>query len=480
MEPLKKFLTGSQFTQNFVDFFKDETRFERMGRLSGFTLRNDGLITPHAFVRLLVFAGKETMSSSLSEMVAELSEYLNKYVADSSLHERFNSGAVNLMKRVMEDALNKQLSLCQPPERSWKFNRILIRDSTSWQLDPSLGDIFPGSGGGASKAGVKLYYNYDWLGGVMEEFSFHPFNKNDASFLLPELKPKDLVLQDLGFWRLPEFRRIDEQGAYFLSRLKYSIALYTKDLNGEFKKFCIHKLKRNMKVGERWEIEVWVGEKERIPCRLIVERLPQKIADERRRKLKQDKQNKRKNISQGRLEFCDVLAFITNAPAEMLPKDGVIELYGIRWQIEITFKSWKSNLDIDLKRKVKPERFICQLYASMTFIILITNIFQQFRQFCLTKWGLELSELKAIKILVKQICKWGELIRKGSTKKNLLKVLNKKLMKILTILKNTCGKEIKKGRASPFILALKWVWKKEIPMNKTLATMLLSENQCIR
>jgi len=59
-----------------------------------------------------------------------------------------------------------------------------------------------------------------------------------------------------------------------------------------------------------------------------------------------------------------------------LKSEEVIQLYRLRWQIELVFKSWKSLLDIHKVKAVKRERLECQLIAKFIWILLNWKIFQ--------------------------------------------------------------------------------------------------------
>ena len=49
---------------------------------------------------------------------------------------------------------------------------------------------------------------------------------------------------------------------------------------------------------------------------------------------------------------------------------------GLRWQIELIFKTWKSNLKIHMTKKVKKERFECQLIAKIIWVVINWRLFQ--------------------------------------------------------------------------------------------------------
>lgn len=73
---------------------------------------------------------------------------------------------------------------------------------------------------------------------------------------------------------------------------------------------------------------------------------------------------------------------LTNAPAALLTFDQALELYRVRWQIELLFKLWKSEGLIDHWRTANPWRILCELYAKLTALLiqhwlLITGCWQR-------------------------------------------------------------------------------------------------------
>ncbi|MDZ7743416.1 MAG: hypothetical protein U5Q03_17180 [Bacteroidota bacterium] len=77
---------------------------------------------------------------------------------------------------------------------------------------------------------------------------------------------------------------------------------------------------------------------------MILERVPDEVAAEKRRKLKTDKQNKRKNISKERLAFCDVNAYITNADQDVLPTELIRSVYLLDGKLRSSSKHGNQHL----------------------------------------------------------------------------------------------------------------------------------------
>ncbi|MBG9498307.1 transposase, partial [Bacillus thuringiensis] len=88
--------------------------------------------------------------------------------------------------------------------------------------------------------------------------------------------------------------------------------------------------------------------------------------------------------------------YMTNASTDIVPMGQVHDLYSLRWQIEILFKTWKSFFYIHHCKKIKRERLECHLYGQLIAILLCSSTMFQMRQLLLMKKKRELSEYKAI------------------------------------------------------------------------------------
>jgi len=82
------------------------------------------------------------------------------------------------------------------------------------------------------------------------------------------------------------------------------------------------------------------------------------------------------NLSEEYKARCRFNIFITNTSAEIFNAEAIIQLYRLRWQIELIFKSWKSLLNIHQVKAVKKDRFECQLLARFIWILINWKIFQ--------------------------------------------------------------------------------------------------------
>ena len=198
-----------------------------------------------------------------------------------------------------------------------------------------------------------------------------------------------------------------------------------------------------MREGEIKSILIYLGEKEKVATRLVLEKVSENLANQKRRKLKTDKQNKRKNISKERLAFCDVNAFITNCTKEQLPDNLLRLCYSLRWQIEIIFKAWKSYFKIAKVRQMKIERFECFHYGCMMLIIASTHILAYFKQNHFKQKKEEISELKFFKLIASLKREISDIIKSRND------LLASFFDQLESIIERTCIKEGKKNRLKP-------------------------------
>ena len=178
--------------------------------------------------------------------------------------------------------------------------------------------------------------------------------------------PGSLRLADLGYFDLSSFDHIGQSQAYWLTRYLSGVNVYSADARPNAEPIDLPEcLERHCTQGINVDIPVLVGAAHRLPARLIAIRVPQQVADERRRKLRETARRKGKTVSQLSLALASWTVFLTNIPPDLLTVDEILVIARARWQIELLFKLWKSVGHIDESRSCKPYRILCELYAKL-------------------------------------------------------------------------------------------------------------------
>jgi hypothetical protein len=301
-------------------------------------------------------------------------EALRAKISREALHWRFTARATAFLLAGLDLVLHhaaRPASLT--PSALQPFKRVLLFDSSSWDIAPRLQSVLPGSGGGASDANCKLQAGYEYKSGHLGFLTVTEGIQPDQSYsgcLSAFVEKGDLMLTDLGYFKLSSFQTLTAQGAWFLSRFLIGTTLRDAATS---EKIDLGALLRRV-VGNRLERNVLMGNDDPVPCRLIALRVTQQVAHARRRKLRKEANKKGRTPSQHHLALCDWTVFVTNAPSDLLPVTLVLSLYRLRWQIELVFKQLQSVLRIHSSPTAREDRLKCELYGKLIMALLIHGI----------------------------------------------------------------------------------------------------------
>lgn len=251
------------------------------------------------FLTTYVFGVAIHGNPSLEQLVGLLNDALEEVsITRQALNKRITEKAVDFFKHMLSQAIKIKFPSVFSLDLLSDFNRVLIIDSTAIELPPHLAEFFKGFGGNASVSALKIQFCYDLkTTGFFLEITEgkKPDNHTDNSFL-DSMEAKDLRISDLGYSSSQAFVAIDQKDAYFLSRLKSDLPLYTKDEQGQWIRFdLIQFLKKRPKI-PLFEIEVFLKSGETYcATRLIIEPVPESVKNQRLRGLNQDAKKRRKH-----------------------------------------------------------------------------------------------------------------------------------------------------------------------------------------
>ena len=327
------------------------------------------------------------------------------------------------------------------------LNGVYLQDSTHFQLPGVFENKYPGCGGGASTAGLKLDLINNYQNGA-SKIVLRSGNTNDYGQTIKHIAPGSLWLRDMGYCEFDGLEYIDQQGGYYISRHRSDVTIYEgteKDAN----RIELTSLIADLAENQTKEMNVYLGYKKRFPVRLIIEKLPNEIANQKKHKLITNKQHKRKTISERRLILCHLNMFITNIQAETVPATQIMQLYRVRWQIELIFKIWKSHYQIHTMKKMKLERMECHLYGRLILILMNMMIVNSIKIQYWNRYGIELSDYIAHKYL--RECNhldWFKVMGKRQGK------LKSTIRKLFYLLGRYAIKSVKKKKLSPLKISL--------------------------
>lgn len=405
---LKKAIQSTGISRRFGNIFRSKFLYE-LGFFTGFTMK-DGKLSTEAFVNsCLGLALEEGWGGSLASHCASLKANYGISIHPQSLDERFNPSSESLMRHLFEQVMNLQLRQSNPMKLLEVFEEVYVEDSTNLELPAVLKKLYKGSGGGASQASLKIDALYGLRWGSMA-VRFHHSCGSDYWQGVPQMPKGSLLLRDLGYFKVSDFQAVVQAESFFVSRLMHHVNIYL-DAQGKQQMDVLSHL-ATMAENEIQSLKVYLGQQQLLGVRLILQKVPQAVAEHKRHKLKTDKQIKRKNLSERRLELCCANCYITNIPEQMIADKQIIVLYALRWIIEILFKAWKSIGGLKQKMStMKPHRFMCMLYAHMMTALMNTKLVHFFKIECWNLFGFKISELKAFKVLKSFKTQWWQALR---------------------------------------------------------------------
>jgi len=173
--------------------------------------------------------------------------------------------------------------------------------------------------------------------------------------------------------------------------------------NGNVKKDSVYQeidleaIMNLLQPGEIMELdEVYLGKAQKFPTRLVVHKLTPEQTEKRLTARAANEKKKNITYRERTKRLSGISVYITDTPKQIVTKEQVHELYSLRWQIEILFKTWKSMFQIDRCKPVKLPRFECHVYGRLIAIFLSSSLMFQMRSLLLLKKKQEVSEFKVI------------------------------------------------------------------------------------
>jgi hypothetical protein len=388
---------------------------------------------PTMFFDMLLYCASQTEACSLEQASSMVSNKYRLKISKQAIDERFNNHSVVFVKEILKKALEKQLSKVFAPLFLPEFNRIRIKDATRFNVSDRLSNNYPGAGGsqGSSNATICIQFEYDAKSGKILSLDITSGRRNDqtdAKETVTRVDLGDLIIRDLGYYSLPTLKSFDKSGAFFISRFGTKTNAYEiQEEEISFKKLYAKMIKEHI---PRMEKTIYAGKSERMLLRLIIETVPDKVYQKRIRKIEKNNKLFGYNTSDEYKARCHLNLFITNVKAEDLSIDEVLNLYRLRWQIELMFKNWKSISKIDEIQPMKYARYTCLLNAKLLLIVINFQIIWNLKKYYYACTGKILSIFKCFMTLHRNFDTLHEILRKKRKKSEKCLLMISKLLSV--------------------------------------------------
>ncbi len=290
-------------------------------------------------------------------------------------------------------------------QKTNKYKRILVQDSTIIKLPVKLFGLFSGvSNAHCSVCNARIQCVYDLITGGFISFTIDPYTKNDMKSA-PELdiQKDDLVIRDRGYLTLTEIERHVSLGADCIYRYQSGMILLDRQTGERINLLAELQLKKKL------DLQVALNDKNGTEIRIVAMPVSEELANRRRMKAKKEA---KRVPGKECLALMSWSIFITTISEQDAGYNLLLKVYGLRWRIEIIFKSWKSNMEFSKIHNVSHKQLSLVLYARFIMaIIFIQYIFSPAGM--ITKCHLKkaLSMIKVVRYLIKNTSKIIQIVR---------------------------------------------------------------------
>jgi hypothetical protein len=344
---------------------------DALARATGFCRRARKLTGP-AFAQALVFTLLENPAATLDDFADTAAEALDLDVSPQAFDKRFTPAAAAFLGDLFLDAFNCSFNSLRPALLPVlrRFPAVHLRDATLVALPPCQAALFPGRGGRhvphGQAAAVKLVFEAEVTTGALTDVSVLAGLDNERTAAVADkpLPKGALLLEDLGFFSGARLQSHIEAGVYVLTRIPAWTAVF--DLKGR-RLDLVKELRRYP--GDRFERQVRILHGTQAQVRLLAVRLPAAEVAQRQERVRREARQRGRPVSQRKLDLCAWNILVTNAPADVLGIEAACVVRRVRWQIELVFKVFKSEGQIDETRSACPYRVQCELFAKLLGLV---------------------------------------------------------------------------------------------------------------
>lgn len=370
---------------------------EKISTESCFQKRSSARFTGYDFLLSLLSVSMDSEYTTLERISSTLARLRKSpAISPQAIMERLNKQeAVTFLQRIQELVLKSKIAEFTdqiPSGLLDSFTKVLIQDSTVFELNEKLQEFFKGSGGRASKSCGKLDVIYDIKSLTYENIYLTDQSEADSALaknIDDFVSEGSLVIRDLAYMQTDAIEKIIQKKAFFLGRFKLNFLVYKDVADSEsidLAKYLSKKLEYQSVVDEAVYIT-----KKKIPLRLVAYKCPEEIVAKRRRAANKTAKKQGRKLKSRTTTLMGFTIFITNVPQETWKPEVVGTVYRARWQIETLFKRWKSGMKINYLKGTNQYRIKVLIYSRLISLLIINMVCQVIDYLTYKKYKREVS-----------------------------------------------------------------------------------------
>jgi hypothetical protein len=212
------------------------------------------------------------------------------------------------------------------------------------------------------------------------------------TYMRVPVQPGDIILGDRGYCHREGVAHVlDHRGDVVVRLNSSSFPL----LNGDGERVDLLATMRSLTEHEPqgWAVRFVAG-KRAYAARLCAVRKSARAAQLSKERLLKAARKKGKVVQPETLELAEYIFVLTTPGLDVLTPAQVLELYRVRWQVELGFKRLKSLFNVGSAPNRDPEAVRSWIYAKLLAVLLIERLGEESRLF--SPWGFPLQHGKPL------------------------------------------------------------------------------------
>jgi hypothetical protein len=203
------------------------------------------------------------------------------------------------------------------------------------------------------------------------------------SFTNFKVSEGDLFLGDRAYGYPKGLKYVTRNGGHFLVRLRNK-AFTIFDANS--KKIKLLNLLKSLFIGDKMDLEIYadIQSEPRLKMRLVALRKSDEKAEESIKRAMLEQSKKQRSVNAETLKLHRYVILVSSLP-DTITSQQILDLYRIRWQIEIAFKRLKSIMGIGHLPKKDEQSCQAWLHGKLLEAQLVQSIIDEGQLF--SPWG---------------------------------------------------------------------------------------------
>ena len=340
---------------------------ETRARILGVVVR-DRKVDITALVWSLVLGFAVGNSRSIEELRRTYIRIADHQLCPSSFHDRLTEELAVLLRELIDEAITETPTPHTMTDHLDRIREVVIADATVFQVHELLAERYPATH--EDRAGAKLHLVHNLTDDTVERLDIGDERSHDSDhFRNGSWLDGRLLLIDLAYFKYHRFARVDENGGYFVSRLKRSAN------PSIIKELRTWRGNARALVGEQiWDV---IDDLHRQEVDVLVEvSFKRRIyGGTRSSDTRTFRVTGHRNPESGEYHL-----YITNLPNESFTPSQVASLYTARWEVELLFRELKSRYRLDELPSSKPRIVEVLILASILSLVVSRVLLGLFRE----------------------------------------------------------------------------------------------------